>query len=249
MSSQKPLPRAIVFDLGDVTFAWSATTSTGISANKLREILDLPVWHDYERGRITRDACYEEAGSRLSLQASDISEAFAQARKSLEPNHGLVSLIQDLKRNGAIKVFAMSNVGREDFDQLSSSLDWTLFDRVFTSAAAGTRKPESSFYKHVLSEVKLTGEQLMFVDDRSENVLAAQDHGIHGLVFDDSTIHTLQTMFDGPVGRGWRYIFRQEKQYDSITSTGIVFGDNFANLLILDLFNDPLVVQCQQKSS
>jgi hypothetical protein len=30
--------------------------------------------------------------------------------------------------------------------------DWSVFDRVFTSAGAGTRKPNLSFYQHVLQE-------------------------------------------------------------------------------------------------
>ncbi|KAI0848056.1 HAD-like protein [Daldinia vernicosa] len=242
MDSLQPRPRGIIFDLGDVLFTWSANTTTTIPARKLREILSTPIWCSYERGEITRDACYELSAQQFSLSASEIAEAFSQARESLQPDHAIVSFLHKLKKDPTIQVYAMSNIGKEDFEELATITDWHLFDRVFTSAAAGMRKPELGFYRHVLDHINLVGNQVVFIDDKEENVDAARAAGIRGLVFGKSTIHILHELLDSSVGKGWRYLFQNAKQCDSITDSGVVFTDNFAKLLIADTLQDQTLV-------
>lgn len=239
MDSLQTPPKAVIFDLGDVLFAWSPNTTTTIPARKLREILSTPLWHSYERGEITRNACYELSARLLSLQASEIAYAFVQARASLQSNHTIVSILRELKKDPTIQVYAMSNVGKEDFEELATKLDWSLFDQVFTSAAAGSRKPEPGFYRYVLGRIGLAGNQVVFVDDKEENVLAARALGIRGVVFGEATVHTLREMCDTPISKGWRYLIRNAKQCNSITDSGIAFADNFAKLLIADSLHDP----------
>ncbi|KAI1108083.1 HAD-like protein [Nemania sp. NC0429] len=238
MNSPQPLSRGIIFDLGDVLFTWSANTSTSIPARTVKAILSTEIWHSYERGEISRDNCYELSSQKFSLPMSEIAEAFVQSRKSLQPNDRIVALLRDLKKDSAIKVYAMSNVGKEDFEDLATKMDWPLFDQVFTSAAAGMRKPEPKFYSHVLEKIGLAGNQVTFVDDKEENVHAAQTLGIRCFVFRDTTVPLLREMFDSPVGRGWRCLIRNAKQCDSVTSNGVAFADNFAKLLVADLLDD-----------
>ncbi|KAI0001225.1 Haloacid dehalogenase-like hydrolase-domain-containing protein [Xylariaceae sp. FL0662B] len=235
-------PRGVIFDLGDVLFTWSASTTTTIPSRKLREILSTSAWHRYERGEMTRDACYELSAEQFSLSASEIAEAFVQARKSLQPDHDIVSFIRELKEDPAIQVYAMSNVGKEDFEELAAKMDWPLFDRVFTSAAAGKRKPELGFYHHVLNEINLAGNQVVFIDDKEENVLAAQTLNIRGFVFGEATVRTLREMFDNPVSKGWRYLLQNAKHCDSITNSGVTFADNFAKLMIMDSLQDRTMI-------
>ncbi|PSR90637.1 Haloacid dehalogenase-like hydrolase-domain-containing protein [Coniella lustricola] len=245
MSSLLNLPRAIIFDLGDVLFSWSAETKTTIPGRQLRQILETPTWHQYERGEITRDACYQLSAEQFSISASVIAQAFAQARASLQPDEAIVSFLSKVKQDGALKLYAMSNIGQEDFDDIESRLDWKLFDRVFTSAGAGKRKPEAGFYEHVLKEIDLPGHRVLFTDDKEENIQAARDFGIQGLVHQGSTIQILRELFEDPVTRGWRYILRNEKQYNSVTNTGVTFADNFAELLIVELLKDPALTDLE----
>lgn len=238
MSFLQPPPRAVIFDLGDVLFTWSATTTTTVSARKLREILSTPTWFRYERGEITRDACYELSAQQFSIEKSEIAESFSQARQSLQRHNGIIQFLNGLKEGPSIQVYAMSNIGKEDFEDLESKMDWSLFDRVFTSAAAGTRKPEMGFYRYVLNQISLKGDQVVFIDDKEENVRAARGLGIRGLVFEESTIQNLQEIFNGAIGKGWGYLFQHASHCDSITSNGVTFADNFAKLLILDVLGD-----------
>ena len=238
MGSLQAPPRAVIFDLGDVLFTWSATTTTTIPSRKLREILSTPTWHSYERGEITRDTCYELSAQQFSLQASEIAEAFSQARESLQGHHAIIKFIHGLKNDPSIQLYAMSNIGKEDFEDLESKMDWSLFDQVFTSAAAGTRKPEIDFYRYVLDEISLDGNQVFFTDDKEENVHAARALGIRGVVFEQSTLQGLHEIFESPVGKGWRYLFQHGSHCDSVTSCGVSFRDNFAKLLIMDILDD-----------
>lgn len=183
--------------------------------------------------------CFERVGQEFSLPASEIAEAFAQARASLEPDGAVVTFLRELKDDPAIKVYAMSNIGAEDFAELGDRMDWELFEDVFTSAAAGLRKPEVGFYRHVLDRIHLSGEQVAFVDDKEENVRAAESLGMRGLVFGDDTVQTLRDMFYGTVGKGWRFLFRNKGGcFGSTTDGGVRFADNFAKLLILDTLQD-----------
>lgn len=227
-------PRAIIFDLGDVLFTWSASTKSPIPARLLRDIRSTSIWHSYDRGEITRDVCYQLSAERFALVASEIAEAFAQARGFLQPNPSIVSFLHELNKYPSIKVYAMSNIGKEDFEDLGPSIDWSLFDRVFTSSAAGMRKPDPQFYRYVLDQISFTGNQIVFIDDKEENIRAAHALGIRGYVFERSTVQTLRETLESPIARGWGYIYQNANECDSITNSGLAFADNFAKLLIAD---------------
>ena len=198
---------------------------------------------EYETGRIEQDACYHQVAQHFSISALEVAEAFSQARDSLQPNKSMVSFIHELKEasRGAVKVYAMSNISKEDYAVLSTKMtDWSVFNRVFTSGHAGMRKPDLSFYHYVLGETKLAPEEAIFVDDKMENVLAARSLGIKSIVFDQNSTVTriLSNLFDDPVRKGYKYLYHNAKHFDSITDSGIVVPDNFAQLLILDATHD-----------
>lgn len=237
MSPNAPV-RAVIFDLGDVLFTWSSKTNTTITSAILRKILSSTVWFEYECGHLPQSACYERIGEDFSVKASQVAEAFAQARESLQPDDKMLAFLKGLKETTSVKAYAMSNVGREDFASLSKKMDWSLFDRVFTSGDVGMRKPDLGFFRHVLEEIGLDSEQVVFVDDKRENVLAADGLGIRSIVFDDCTVQTLQALLDTPISRAFDFLYRNAKHLDSITDSGVVIPDNFAQLLILEAIQD-----------
>ncbi|KAM7189237.1 alpha-D-glucose-1-phosphate phosphatase YihX [Naviculisporaceae sp. PSN 640] len=244
-------PRALIFDLGDVLFQWSARTTTTIPARKLRDILSTSIWNSYERGEISRDECFEQSARAFSLQATEIAEAFAQARASVQPDHDIVAFLKELKKDPAVEVYAMSNIGQEDYEDVLESKPegdplWLpgLFDRVFSSAAVGHRKPERAFYRHVLDQIGHVGQDVMFIDDKEENIRAAGGFGIHGVVFKNgqATVDMLMGILYSPVGKGWRYLYQNASLCHSVTETGVSFADTFARLLIADTLQDQSLI-------
>ena len=236
-------PKALIFDFGDVLFNWSPDTKTTIPARIMRKLISSGTWEKYESGHLKQAACFRELARDFSLPASEIDEAFSQARDSLVPNEAMVALIHELKRASRerLHVYAMSNISIEDYAVLSTKMtDWSIFERVFTSGHAGMRKPDLPFYRHVLQEINLSPSQTIFIDDKIENVRAARSLGITSIQFDDSSrvACTLRTVFDSPTRKGYGYLYRNAKQFASITDTGIVILENFSQLLILDATKD-----------
>lgn len=209
----------------------------------MRSILSSAIWKEYECGRIEQDTCYAQVAQHFSVPAPEVAEAFSQARASLQPNNAMISFIHQLRvaYRGAIEVYAMSNISKEDYAVLSTKLaDWSIFNRVFTSGHAGMRKPDLSFYCHVLREINMAPGEVVFIDDKLENVLAAKILGMNGVVFDDNStvVRTLRSIYGGPVERGQKYLCRNAKHFDSITAGGVAISENFSELLILDTTQD-----------
>lgn len=203
---------------------------------------------DFECGYLEQDACYHQIAQHFLFSTAEVAEAFYQARDSLQPNYGMISFIHNLKQQSRdpIKICAMSNISKEDWAVLSTKIpDWSIFDQVFTSGHAGMRKPDPRFYLHVLQEIKLSPEDVLFIDDKMENVLAAKSLGIDGLVFDNNVnvLQALGTILHDPIAKGFQYLHRHAPHFNSITETGVDVPDNFAQLLILDAMQDQYASQ------
>ncbi|KAG6861091.1 hypothetical protein C0995_004028 [Termitomyces sp. Mi166 len=243
---------AIIFDLGDVLFKWSPNTKTSIPARTLREILSSPTWFDYERGRLSEADCYAKVGEEFMLEPDEIAQAFQQARNSVQADDELIALIQELKAqsNGELRVFAMSNISLPDYEVLrTKAADWSIFDRVFTSGAAGERKPNLGFFKQVLSATGVEPQKTVFVDDRSENVLSARSLGLYGIIFDNpkTVARALRNLIGDPIMRGRDFLKQNAGHLLSVTDktdkhAAIELRENFAQLLILEATNDQTLV-------
>jgi FMN phosphatase YigB (HAD superfamily) len=230
---------AIIFDIGDVLFSWSSTTRTSIPSQTLRRILASPTWFEYERGQISQDECYSRISAEFCFDPQEIRKAFDEARDSMQCNDKMIELIRDLKcqSHGLLRIFAMSNISFPDYEVLRTKpADWSLFDQVFTSAAAGQRKPNLSFYKKVLAEGNIDPHSAIFLDDKCENVLSARSLGLHGIVFDDTekVSRSLRNLTGDPVKRGRDYLSANAGSLDSVTSDGTILLENFAQLLLLE---------------
>ena len=203
---------------------------------------------DYERGRLGEQECYDQVGERFGLPPSEIRKAFDQARDSLRANDELIKLIRELKEetNGTLRVFAMSNISLPDWEVLRTKpADWSIFDQIFTSGAAGERKPNIGFYRHVISATGIDPKTTIFVDDKHENVLSARSVGLHGIVFENEAVvrRALRNLTGDPIARGNAYLKANAKKLDSVTEAtdkhpAIIIHENFAQLHILEATGD-----------
>ncbi|KAI0058103.1 HAD-like protein [Artomyces pyxidatus] len=246
-----PRCTTLIFDIGDVLFSWSPVTSTSISPRKLKSILSSPTWFQYECGLLSEDECYRLVGDAFSLDPGEVRQAFIDARESLKPDNAFLSFIKELQAEsgGRLRIFAMSNISAPDYEVLRTKpADWSIFQRVFTSAAAGMRKPNLGFYRYVLDEIKAEPSSVVFVDDRPENVLSARSMGINGIVFDDpaNVRQALRCYVGDPLLRGRHFLESRAGQLESETDAGQQVGENFAQLLILEATKDRKLVKYVQ---
>ncbi|KAI9437689.1 HAD-like domain-containing protein [Lactarius indigo] len=240
--SLSPRCSVLIFDLGDVLFTWSPVTATSISPRTLKAILSSTIWQQYERGRISEDECYRLSGERFGLDPEEVRRALVGARASLRFNDAFIRFICDLQAEsqGALRIFVMSNISAPDYaDTRAKPTEWGVFERVFTSAAAGMRKPDLCFFKFVLDEIKAEPSSVVFIDDKPENVLAARSLGINGIVFDDvQRVRQSLRFFTGdPVSRGLSFLETRAGQLESETNGGQMVSENLSQLLILEATN------------
>ncbi|XMA14738.1 hypothetical protein WAI453_007529 [Rhynchosporium graminicola] len=234
---------SIVFDIGDVLCSWSPPAGLPIQPKLIKEFRSSPIWYEYNSGRIGQDECYSRLASCYGVSSNDINTAFDMARDSQEQNSSVVANIKELRATYPdILVYAMSNISKPDWQILKSkAFDWDIFDRIFTSWETGMCKPELRFYRHVLNEGKASPSQMIFVDDKAENVLAAKSVGFYdGIVFDNAeNVHRkLLNLLADPVERGREWLLANASKLHSETSTGVIVPDNFGQLLTYEVTGD-----------
>ncbi|KAI0064798.1 HAD-like protein [Artomyces pyxidatus] len=248
MSSIIPRCSTLVFDIGDVLFSWSPVNTTTISPRTLKSMLRSPAWFEYECGRISEDECYRLIGETFSLDASEVRQSFADARKSLTPDNLFLGFIRQLQEEsgGHLRIFAMSNISAPDYEYVREQpADWSIFQRVFTSAAAGMRKPSLGFFRHVLEQIAADPSTVVFVDDRPENIISARSLGINGIVFDNpaKVRQALRYFVGDPTHRGRAFLEARAGQLETETTSGDPVEENFTQLLILEATGDKNLVR------
>lgn len=72
------------------------------------------------------------------------------------------------------KIGILSNLIFLDKERLSKQLDLNKFDYVWLSFELGEEKPDNKIYEIVENDCKLKPQNILFVDDREDNILAAK---------------------------------------------------------------------------
>ncbi|KAI9735009.1 MAG: hypothetical protein M1834_002092 [Cirrosporium novae-zelandiae] len=242
--------RTLIFDIGDVLCTWNPKTSTSLPGKLLKEFRLSPIWYEYNCGRIGEEECYTRLAASFSVPYAEIEEAFSQARNSQAGNDAMVAAIRELKlaHKDSLRIYAMSNVSRPDWEILKTKpIDWSIFDRVFTSSEAGMSKPELQFYRYVLRATDTAPQEAVFVDDKADNVLAARSLGIHGIQFDNSAnvLRQLQNILGNPTQRGKKFLSSHAHEFHSVTDQGHVVPDNFSQLLMLEATGNPDLISLE----
>lgn len=97
----------------------------------------------------------------------------------------MVDLIKKLHLLG-IKVGCLSNTENYIGDYYKRYIE-PLFDYSILSWAVQSRKPNPEIYQTIFKYGDWKPEEVMFIDDKPENVLAAQNQGINGVMFQSYT--------------------------------------------------------------
>ncbi|GAA4187673.1 HAD family phosphatase [Gryllotalpicola kribbensis] len=194
MSSPISLPgRTVVFDYGEVISLTPTEADRAV-------ILDLagapaePFWRAYfahrnglDQGTADVAAYWRAIGAELGIAWSDarIHELWAADFRSwLSVNPGTVEVLADLKAGGT-PLALLSNAGPDfgSYFRHGPLSDW--FDRFYVSGELKLLKPEAAIYRHVLDDLGISAEQMVFTDNRADNVAGAEALGITGHVFTD----------------------------------------------------------------
>ncbi len=102
------------------------------------------------------------------------------------PVAGMPALVAELNA-AAVPLFAITNFSGEFWGPFRAQ-EAAMFDRFRDIVVSGDEKlvkPDAAIYHLALERFGIAAEDAVFVDDREDNVEAAQALGIHGIVFTD----------------------------------------------------------------
>jgi putative hydrolase of the HAD superfamily len=211
--------RAVLFDYGMVLSAppdpaaWSSIRSiTGLS----EEILHREYWahrHDYDRGDLIAKTYWHKVaeGAGIVLTPTQLPQLIAADVDFWSTlNLPMLEWAQRLQRSG-IRIGILSNMPDAMEAGLRARHSWIdTFDHSTWSHALNLAKPEPAIYLHAAQGLHTPPANILFLDDRSENIEAALAVGMQAIQY---TTH--QAFEQEMHARGLDHLLQLEGHSDS----------------------------------
>ena len=179
----------IVFDLGGVVVAHNAESFK----EKLGDFFSFvfgpdskcvpSFWKDYDMGLLTIDETAAEVAKFRNCTAEIAKEHMLYAISLQEEVEPTVKLIKELKEKG-YNLYVLSNMSKEYIEFLRKLSVFEYFDEQIVSCEVHIGKPDRGIYECLLSTCELNPAETIFIDDRKDNVEAAEEVGIVPFHFD-----------------------------------------------------------------
>ena len=186
----------LIFDLGEVivplSFEKVITQLNLLSGKDGNTLLQLITQSDtlqlFETGKMSESEFLSEINGLLGTQLE--TQAFEKIWNDmlLEIPQAKINLLQNLKQSHQVMIMSNTNsIHQRCFDSMvagqtggKSMAD--LVHHAYYSHVMGLRKPQTEVFSQIIREHKLDPSRTLFLDDRAENVEAARQTGINGIV-------------------------------------------------------------------
>lgn len=174
---------AVVFDIGNVLVEWQPENYYdriyGVERRKrLFAEVDLHAMNlAIDAGADWKSTVYDWADRhpKWRPEIRDWHDNWIALAAPLIPK--TLASLRALKARG-IPVFALTNFGAGTFDYASREYTFlSEFDRAYVSGRLKLAKPDPAIYRAVEDDCGLPPGELLFTDDRPENIAAAAAHG------------------------------------------------------------------------
>ena len=212
--SQKRSVRAVVFDYGNVLCLEQTLEDMkamalvcGIPHERFSEIY----WKlrpPYDRGDIDGPAYWtavigqHEGQQELALNSDQIATLIKLDSESIiRPNQSAVQWAE-LLHHESFPLTLLSNMPLELSRHVTKSFPGlSTFEYLIYSCDYRSIKPELAIFRNCLELLKVDPQDILYLDDRAENVEAAARLGINSVLFDtvEKTAARVESRFDIPV--------------------------------------------------
>ena len=173
--------RNVVFDIGQVFVRLDdrsfrgLLTEKGVDASDLNVLLERVSFNDHETGKLHGIALMERFAGLASMPVS-AADLHAKWIDMFELQPRMVDLAHRLSER--YRVYLLSNIG--DLHWAHVSREYRLHQighGALLSYLAGVMKPHEGIYIEAERRFALEPSQTVFIDDRTENIAAAQARG------------------------------------------------------------------------
>ena len=183
-------PNAVLFDIGNVFVPWDPRflyQKLISDADELEHFLSEVVtleWHsEHDRGRPFADGVADL--SSKYPEYADLIQAFDERWEETigDTIQGTVDIMLELLERG-IRVYGLTNFSAEKWPNFCRTRDFTdHFEGVVVSGEEKLIKPDPRIYHTAIARFHLDPERTVYVDDRRDNVLAAEQLDMIGHQF------------------------------------------------------------------
>ena len=142
---------------------------------------------DYDQGIINGKEYWKRI---FSVYNKEYSETLAEKLILLDAeswslfNKEIFNFINMLKERN-YKLLVLSNMPADILEYLYTKSDiFSVFDQTLFSCNLKLIKPDPEIYRKTLEEAGCSGEEILFIDDRADNVKAALKEGINAVIYE-----------------------------------------------------------------
>jgi len=182
-------PNAVIFDLGkvlvdfDYSIAGRRIAARGrVSAEAVQELIDhSPLLFRFETGQVSKEQFFAEVQAATGFRGTveEFGEFFADIFTAIEP---MVKLNAELRQRG-VPTYIFSNTNELAISHIRGRFPFfSQFNDYILSYEHGAMKPEGRLYEVVERQTGLRGTDLLYFDDRAENVAAGAARGWRAFV-------------------------------------------------------------------
>lgn len=181
--------KVLVFDFGSVIvktdkkelanyIAQSLHVSQDEAMNALKQLKDYNLQRKGEQ-----EFWIDYASSKKIQLPDDWLEKLNQARfQALREIPGMVDLVKNLQGQG-YQTALLSNVRKNQAEIKRKLGFYELFNPTLLSYEIEVRKPDPKAYQILLNQLKVPATSVLFIDNKLENIKAAESLGIDGILF------------------------------------------------------------------
>lgn len=183
-------PQAVVFDWGNVIGFSDRSVVVDFMCDSFHfsesefEAANLEKKEAMKSGKTDIDFWIEFAQKRgIQLPEDWPKQYTATLKKSVGADPSMYVLIYQLKDNG-IRVGMLSNIDDRYVKLIRDFGFYAPFEPCLLSCEMGLEKPDPQAYELLLKTINLPAAEIVFIDDKAENVEAAKIMGIDAVVFE-----------------------------------------------------------------
>lgn len=181
--------KAVMFDAGGVLHVSNKAggedlqKELGLTQEQVTKIYDyyVPLMGT---GKMTEKEVWLELRREFGIrEVSEAERLFTRSFiRTLQKMPGMYELVNELKGRGT-KVLLLTNVTPIYAEILEQKGHYDPFDFKVLSYEVGSWKPDIKIYQHALNKLGVKPNEAVFIDDQEKNIVAAQNLGIHGIIF------------------------------------------------------------------
>ena len=182
----------IIFDVGNVLVEYNPDglmRRLGFDEETLQTVnqavFQNELWNESDRGVLSPEELLEAFIANNPAYEKEIRQVIDAVGDTISLMPYTVEWVKGLKEKG-YHLYILSNYAEYTYEKTSHKMEFLPYmDGVVFSYRCKLIKPEKEIYEYICETYGLKPEESVFLDDRKDNVEAARNMGMHGIVFEN----------------------------------------------------------------